>query len=347
MPDLERVSRLQAHSRTDVPLRAHGLTSPGLISFSPLLRKQLTPSSESLPTNDHLESAMPNQNDIRQAITNQIISALESGSVPSWRRPWRLGKNAGAAANVVSKRSYRGLNPILLSLHAENHQLTSKWYGTFNQWRQLDGRVMRRPPHVPEGQWGCQICFWTPVTKTVQTDEGDEQEDRFFVLRMYTVFCVDQVEGKHLDHLRAGQSDTNEPLTVDYQPAEDAIGATGANIRYGGGKAFYSPSNDSSRCRQKPLSRAWTNSMAHVSTSCAIGVSPGCTGPARTLRTPTPLANSSPRSVPASCAGNWASRQATISKTTSPTSGTGSRRCATIPVLSLSPAHKPVRAPTS
>ena len=58
---------------------------------------------------------MPNQNDIRQAITNQIIAALESGSVPPWRRPWRLGKNAGAPANVVSKRSYRGLNPILLS----------------------------------------------------------------------------------------------------------------------------------------------------------------------------------------------------------------------------------------
>ena len=58
---------------------------------------------------------MPNQNDIRQAITNQIIAALESGSVPPWRRPWRLGKNAGAPANVVSKRSYRGLNPILLT----------------------------------------------------------------------------------------------------------------------------------------------------------------------------------------------------------------------------------------
>ena len=67
------------------------------------------------------------------------------------------------------------------------------------------------------------------------------EEDRFFVLRMYTVFCVDQVEGKHLDHLRAGQADTGEPLTVDYQPAEDAIEATGASIRYGGGKAFYSP----------------------------------------------------------------------------------------------------------
>ena len=82
------------------------------------------------------------------------------------------------------------------------------------------------------------------MTKTVQNDQGDEEDDRFFVLRLYTVFNVDQVEGKNLDHLRAGQPDTDEPLTVDYQPAEDAIEATGASIRFGGGKAFYSPSGD-------------------------------------------------------------------------------------------------------
>ena len=168
--------------------------------------------------------------------------------------------------------------------------LTSKWYGTFNQWRQLDGRVMRRPPHVPEGQWGCQICFWTPVTKTIHTDEGDE-EDRFFVLRMYTVFCIDQVEGKHLDHLRAGQVDTGEPLAVDYQPAEDAIGATGATSASAGARRFIRRAMITSRCRQKPLSRAWTNSMALASTNCATGLSirAAWTGPARSGRTPTPL----------------------------------------------------------
>jgi antirestriction protein ArdC len=185
---------------------------------------------------------MPNQNDFRQAITDQIIAALESGKVPPWRRPWKLGKNAGAPANVVSKRSYRGLNPILLSIHAEKHQLTSKWYGTFAQWRALGGTIMRRPDNVPQGQWGCPICFWSPITKTVQTPQGDEREDRFFVLRMYTVFCVDQVSG--LGNLRADQPDTGEPLEVNYEPADDAIVATGASIRFGGGKAFYSPSGD-------------------------------------------------------------------------------------------------------
>jgi antirestriction protein ArdC len=185
---------------------------------------------------------MPNQNDIRQAITNQIISALESGNVPPWRRPWRLGKNAGPAANVVSKRSYRGLNPILLDLASEKHGFSSRWWATFNQWRQLGGRVKRRPPQVPEGKWGTQIVFWSPVTKTVRNDQGDDEEDRFFVLRLYTVFNVDQVEG--LDHLRAGQGETGETVAIDYQPADHAIEATGATIRFGGGRAFYSPSHD-------------------------------------------------------------------------------------------------------
>jgi antirestriction protein ArdC len=172
---------------------------------------------------------MPSQTDIRQSVTDQIIAALENGSLPPWRRPWRLGKNAGAHGNVVSRRSYRGLNPILLDLASQTHGFSSKWWGTFHQWKQLGGRVMARPSHVPPGKWGTQICFWRPVIKTVQTDLGDEEVDRFFILRMYTVFNVDQIIG--LDHLKAGQPDNGEPLAVDYEPADHAIEATGANIR--------------------------------------------------------------------------------------------------------------------
>jgi antirestriction protein ArdC len=187
---------------------------------------------------------MPSQNDIRQSITSQIIAALESGSVPPWRRLWRLGQDAGPAANVLSKRSYRGLNPILLDLASQTHGFSSRWWGTFAQWKSLGGRVMPRPSHVQPGKWGTQIVFWSPVTKKVENDHGDQEEDRFFVLRLYTVFNVDQVEGDHLDHLRAGQPDTGETAVIDYQPAEHAIAATCADLRYGGGKAFYSPQGD-------------------------------------------------------------------------------------------------------
>ena len=92
-----------------------------------------------------------------------------------------------------------------------------------------------------------------PVIKTVENENGEEEEDRFFFLRTYTVFYVDQVEGT-LDHLRAGQADTGEPL-IDYQPAEDAIEATGATqpLRWGQGVLSAHP-RTTSKSPRKPLS---------------------------------------------------------------------------------------------
>jgi antirestriction protein ArdC len=190
---------------------------------------------------------MPSQQQLREKITAQIVAALESGNVPPWRRPWRVGPNSGAPANVVSKKPYRGINPILLDVASTRHNLSSKWWATFNQWKGLGGKVMRRPADVPEGQWGTTIVFWTPVTKTERDAEGDSKTDRYFVMRSYTVFNVDQVEGDLLAHLRAGHADTtgDAAQVIDYQPAEEAIAATNVSIRYGGGRAFYSPVHDS------------------------------------------------------------------------------------------------------
>jgi antirestriction protein ArdC len=191
---------------------------------------------------------MPSQNDIRQQITNQVVEALEKGGTPPWKKPWRTGPNGGAPCNVQSKRSYRGLNPLILSLHADKYGLTSKWYGTFRQWKALGGKVLRRPSHVPEGEWGCKIVYWSPVTRTVTNVQGEEEADRFFILRLFSVFSLDQVEGSHLDHLRAGEADTTDPLTANYQPADEAleaaIGGMGVSLRYGGGRAFYAPQQD-------------------------------------------------------------------------------------------------------
>lgn len=38
---------------------------------------------------------MASQQQIREQITRQNVAALETGSVPPWRHPWRLGPNAG------------------------------------------------------------------------------------------------------------------------------------------------------------------------------------------------------------------------------------------------------------
>ena len=164
------------------------------------------------------------------------------------------GQEAGHSANVVSKRGYRGLNLLLLDVAATRHNLSSRWWGTFNQWKNLGGRVMSRPSHVPPGKWGTQIVFWAPVVKTVENENGEEEEDRFFFMRTYTVFNIDQVEG--LDHLRAGQPDTGESLVVDYQPAEEAVEAArlGMNLEsslWRGQGVLQSQSRTTCRSRQR------------------------------------------------------------------------------------------------
>jgi antirestriction protein ArdC len=54
------------------------------------------------------------------------------------------------------------------------------------------------------------------------------------------VFCIDQVDGAHLDHLRV---EDNPPACgfVDFEPAETAIRTTGATIQIGGERAYYCP----------------------------------------------------------------------------------------------------------
>ena len=181
---------------------------------------------------------MATQEQIRSQITNQIIEALEKG-VPPWRQPWLGTANTGRVANVVSGKPYRGINPLLLSLHQQRHGFRSRWYGTFRQWQDMGGRIMRRPDDVPQGQWGCGIIFWSKATKTEENEHGEEEEKEIFFLKQYSVFSIDQVQGEHLDHLRARDEGPLNTEFVDFEPAEQAIKATEATIKYQGDRAFY------------------------------------------------------------------------------------------------------------
>ncbi|MGO9109926.1 MAG: ArdC family protein [Thermoguttaceae bacterium] len=184
---------------------------------------------------------MPSQSQIRDEVTQKIVAALEADLLP-WRRPWNGGAaQPGRHSNVASRNPYSGLNPMLLEIHAIRHGLLSRWWGTFNQWHGLGCRVCRRPPDVEEGHWGARIIFYQPMSKTVlNTETGDEDEERFFVLKTFTVFSADQVEGDAAEELRAVAHDAQTDAQPDFAPAEELISATGADIRFGGNRAYYS-----------------------------------------------------------------------------------------------------------
>lgn len=148
--------------------------------------------------------------EIRSRITDQILAALnDPAKLPPWRKSWSGDPNSGHPCNAVSRRRYTGINPLLLEIAAHRHGLRSKWWGTFRQWEGLGGRVKKRPADVPPGQFGTSIVFCKPVSKKTTADTGEECEGKFFVLRTYTVFNLDQVDGP-FDHLRVG----NAPLPV-------------------------------------------------------------------------------------------------------------------------------------
>jgi antirestriction protein ArdC len=191
---------------------------------------------------------MPSQTEIRQQVTQQIITALEQNLLP-WRRPWRptmaSASQPGRHSNLASRKAYQGVNPLLLELHAMQHGLTSRWWGTFPMWKSLGCSIKKRPPNVEEGCWGCRVVFWKPLTRTVtdsQNGDEEEEEERRFVLKTFIVFNADQVEGAEPFQVHEDKGQPHAEL--DFAPAEELISATGADIRFGGDRAYYCRKGD-------------------------------------------------------------------------------------------------------
>jgi len=180
---------------------------------------------------------------IQEEITNKIVESLKAGTIP-WRKPWSTSPNCGAPANVVSGKAYRGINTLILELHRQEHDFTCKHYATFKQWRDLGARVEKRPDHVKPGEWGAGIIYYAPIKKTKEDPKtGEEVEVQFAMLKQYTVFSAEQVElPDHLRHLVDVEPETKNDEFVDFAPAEIAIAATEADIRFGGDRCFYRPS---------------------------------------------------------------------------------------------------------
>ena len=102
--------------------------------------------------------------------------------------------------------------------------------------------VKKRPTDVKSGAWGCKIVFAKPITKK-KVKDGNETEDKFFMLRTFTVFNADQVEGDFAETLQVADEEPSGDVP-DFAPAEELIEASGADVRHGGESAFYRPSGD-------------------------------------------------------------------------------------------------------
>mgnify|MGYP000884870961 FL=1 len=182
---------------------------------------------------------MANQSQIREQVTAKIIAALERDLLP-WRQMW-TSSHQGQHRNAVSGRAYKGVNVLLLSIAAMEFGFQSAVWATFRQWNQMGCRIRR-------GECGTTLAVYIPINKQTEKPDDvhdDEEEATFWILKKFVVFNASQVVGVAAERFQGiGLPETDGPSDPDYEPAEELIRATGADIRYGGNRAFYSPSGD-------------------------------------------------------------------------------------------------------
>ena len=163
---------------------------------------------------------------IYQQVTDQIIKQLEAGATP-WLKQWNGSSSANH--NAVSGKGYNGINTLILAMSAAANGFQSNQWATYKQWLTLGAQVKK-------GTKGTTIIFYSPVTGSKITADGSEKSYHY-VLKSYSVFNASQVDGY-------------TPAVVEAKPfnsiaALEALATdTGAVIKHGGDKAFYSPSND-------------------------------------------------------------------------------------------------------
>ena len=183
---------------------------------------------------------MLSPNEIRSQITNQIIEALTNGKLPPWRKPWSTDPNApGLHTSLSTGNAYKGINQLILQLSATHQNFQSKWWGTYRQ-------IKSSGAHVCRGEKATRVVLWKPVSRKRTNDDGEEVDDDFLVMREFCVFNAEQTDG--LKQYRVGFAQPKQDTAERFEQADVVIGATNADIRYGGNRAFYATDGDFIQC---------------------------------------------------------------------------------------------------
>jgi len=171
---------------------------------------------------------------IHDHVTRQIVAAIEAGA-GDWTMPWR--RDAGALhrpQNIASGNRYQGVNIISLWITAEARGYAAPLWGTYRQWQEKGAQVRK-------GERGTPIVFYK-TTEADSSDAGAETEtaQRRMIARASWVFNAAQVDGYAPPVVEPVSAAPVSPVAA----AEALIAATGADIREGGERAYYSPKDD-------------------------------------------------------------------------------------------------------
>jgi antirestriction protein ArdC len=176
--------------------------------------------------------------DVYERITGKIVADLEQGE-RTWFKPWNAEHAAGKITRPLRFNGlpYNGVNVLMLWAEAVDRNYTAPIWMTFKQAKELCG-------HVRKGEHGSLVVFASTYTKTERDDQSGADVDKDIpFMKGYTVFNVEQIDGLPEPYYATAQAPT---LTSEERDAQlDAFfGATRADLRHGGNRAFYQIAQD-------------------------------------------------------------------------------------------------------
>lgn len=137
-----------------------------------------------------------------------IVSATLASDA-AWTKPWKAGKAFGLPRNAKTGKDYRGCNVLML---LSRHFASREWL-TYKQAAEMGG-------HVRKGQKGTPIFFFSLVEKKNE-DQDQDEKDEIPVLKCFTVFNVEQIDG--LDKTKLADKETSETDATAEKEAEAKI----------------------------------------------------------------------------------------------------------------------------
>ena len=196
---------------------------------------------------------------IYREITDKIIAELERGNVP-WVQPWTSTRQLcplGLPVNGLTRRSYSGINILLLWSALEERGFASPYWVTFKQCIAMGGSVRK-------GEKGTHVYFadkFVPQKEKARAAEASDEPNSIAFLKRYTVFNAEQCDSLPKGLIAAAVAKSERQIVPE---AEALIGATGADFRIGGDQAFYVPSEDFIRI---PNQTAYTDQINYYRTA--------------------------------------------------------------------------------
>jgi antirestriction protein ArdC len=179
-----------------------------------------------------------NPMDLYQTVTDRIVLMIERGA-DEWRMPWHAAPAGESSLPVamprnVTGRAYRGVNVPLLWAAAEAFGYASPVWATYKQWHE-------RSAQVRKGEKSTLVIFWKWIEVANDDDGPDDDPATRLIARGYSVFNAAQVDGFDAKSI-ATKREVSEPERID--AAETFFCNSGAIVRHGGNRAFYTTAGD-------------------------------------------------------------------------------------------------------